>query len=99
MVATTVPSLDKPEGLSSGMHWLLAITCGMLIANLYYGQPLTNLISAALGMPNESRGLIVTLPLMGYGAGLLMLVPLGDLFENKRLILVLLGIELSVFLR
>jgi predicted MFS family arabinose efflux permease len=81
-----------PE-LPSMLRWLLAITCGMLIANVYFGQPLTGLISAALGMPRESAGLIVTLPLIGYGVGLLTLVPLGDLIENRRLILVLIAVE------
>ena len=80
------------------MLWLLAVACGMLIANVYFGQPLTGLISAALGMPRASTGLLVTLPLIGYGTGLLLLVPLGDLFENRRLILVLVAIEVACLL-
>jgi predicted MFS family arabinose efflux permease len=86
---------DKPEAdrLSPAMLWLLSLTCGMLIANVYFGQPLTGLISASLGMPKESAGLIVTLPLIGYGIGLLLLVPLGDLFENRGLILGLIVVE------
>lgn len=78
---------------STGMQWLLSIGCGLLIANVYYAQPLTGLIAAALGMPGASAGLLVTLPLVGYGAGLLMVVPLADLVENKRLVLTLVGLE------
>jgi predicted MFS family arabinose efflux permease len=78
---------------SPGLQWLFGTACGLLVANLYYAQPLTGLISASLGMPPESRGLIVTLPLSGYGVGLLMVVPLGDLIENRRLTLTLVGLE------
>lgn len=95
-------AVGLPEGgadhLSSAMQWLLAVACGMLVANIYFGQPLTGLVSAALGMPRASTGLIVTLPLIGYGTGLLMLVPLGDLIENRRLILVLVAIEIACLL-
>ncbi len=65
----------------------------MLVANLYYAQPLTGVISHALGMPAHSAGLIVTLPLTGYAIGLLMIVPLGDLFENRKLVLTLIAVE------
>lgn len=78
---------------SAGMQWLLGTACGLLIANVYYAQPLTGLITAALGLPGSSAGLLVTLPLMGYGTGLLMVVPLADLVENKRLVLTLVAIE------
>jgi predicted MFS family arabinose efflux permease len=44
-------------------------------------------------MPRGSSGLLVTLPLIGYGVGLLFVVPLGDLIENRRLVLMLLGLE------
>jgi predicted MFS family arabinose efflux permease len=73
---------------------VLAAACGMVAANVYYAQPLTGLISAAFGMPRESTGLFVTLPLAGYGIGLLTIVPLGDLFENRRLALALVGAEM-----
>jgi predicted MFS family arabinose efflux permease len=76
-----------------GMQLLLATACGILIASLYYAQPLTGLIAESLGMPARSAGLLVTVPLLGYGVGLLFLVPLGDVFENRRLVLTLVGIE------
>jgi predicted MFS family arabinose efflux permease len=89
------PAINR---LSPAMLWLLAVACGMLIANVYFGQPLTGPISVALGMPSATTGLIVTLPLIGYGTGLLMLVPLGDVFENRRLILVLVSVEVGCLL-
>jgi len=80
-------------GFSLGIQWLLGTACGALIANLYYAQPLTGLIASSLGMPSATGGLLVTLPLIGYGAGLLLIVPLGDLVENRSLVLTLVGLE------
>ena len=76
------------------IQMMLAAACGMIVANTYYAQPLTGLISATFGMPRASTGLLVTLPLAGYGIGLLTIVPLGDLFENRRLALTLIGAEM-----
>lgn len=65
---------------------LLAGAAGIIVANLYYAQPLVGPIGAALGMPPAAAGLIVTLTQIGYTLGLLFIVPLGDLVENRRLI-------------
>jgi len=77
----------EPKAMSSAMMFLLAAACGLIAANLYYAQPLIGPISASLGLSPGARGLIVTLTQIGYGLGLLLIVPLGDLFENRRLIL------------
>lgn len=72
--------------ISSGMTMLLAAAAGIIVANLYYAQPLVGPIGAALGMPPGAAGLVVTLTQIGYCLGLLFIVPLGDLLENRRLI-------------
>lgn len=82
------PTSPPPAALS----FLLAASCGLIVANLYYAQPLAGPIGAALGLSAAATGLIVTLTQIGYGAGLLLLVPLGDLMENRRLVLGLIGI-------
>ncbi|MDO9405213.1 MAG: MFS transporter [Polaromonas sp.] len=82
-----------PAALPTWMTLLLATACGLLVANLYYAQPLAGPIAAALGMPPQLAGLVVTLTQLGYGAGLLLIVPLGDLVENRRLVLTLLVVE------
>ncbi|QJE02198.1 MFS transporter [Massilia forsythiae] len=71
---------------------LIAAACGLIVANIYYAQPLVGPIRAAIGLPAEAAGLIVTLTQLGYGAGLLLAVPLGDLVENRRLVLGLMGV-------
>lgn len=64
---------------------VLATACGVIVANLYYGQPLVGPISAATHLSPGAAGLIVTLTQIGYGLGLLFIVPLSDLVENRRL--------------
>lgn len=78
--------------LNSGLATLLAVACGLIAANLYYAQPLAGPIAQSLGLSPASSGLIVTMTQAGYGIGLLLIVPLGDLFENRRLVLCMLSI-------
>jgi len=73
--------------LSAWMTVFLVAACGLLAANIYYAQPLLSLIGESLGLPRAATGLIVTMTQIGYGAGLLLIAPLGDLFENRRLTL------------
>lgn len=76
--------------LSPGMTWLLAVAVGVVVANLYYAQPLVGPIAAATGLAAGAAGLIVTLTQVGYCLGLLFIVPLGDMLENRRLAITLL---------
>ncbi|WP_394780539.1 MFS transporter [Undibacterium sp.] len=77
---------DTGSDISPAMVWLLAIASGLIVANLYYAQTLVGPISAATGLSLEAAGLIVTFTQIGYTVGLLFIVPLGDLLENRRLI-------------
>lgn len=79
-------TINTQARISSGMTMLLAASAGIIVANLYYAQPLVGPIGAALGMPPGATGLVVTLTQIGYCLGLLFIVPLGDLVENRRLI-------------
>jgi len=79
------PSKHGPD-ISPGMVRLLATSAGLIVANLYYAQTLVGPISAATGLSPEAAGLIVTLTQVGYALGLLFIVPLGDLLENRKLV-------------
>ena len=87
----TAPLLVKggPHQISAGLTFLFALACGVIVANIYYPQPLAGPICASLGLPEWAAGLIVTMSQVGYGLGLLLLVPLGDIFENRRLVVTL----------
>ncbi|RFB75683.1 MFS transporter [Methylovirgula sp. 4M-Z18] len=65
----------------------LAIATGAIVANLYYAQPLVAKIAPEIGIGPNLAGLIVSLTQIGYGLGLILLVPLADLIENRILTL------------
>jgi predicted MFS family arabinose efflux permease len=71
---------------------LIAVACGLIVANIYYVQPLAGPIGAELGLSATVTGLVVTLTQIGFGIGLVFIVPLGDLVENKRLVLSAIGL-------
>jgi predicted MFS family arabinose efflux permease len=86
----TLSGSVKPAHAPAWLPLLFAIACGLIVANLYYGQPLIGPIAADLGMSPAAAGLLVTLTQIGYGLGLLFIVPLGDILENRKLVLTLL---------
>jgi predicted MFS family arabinose efflux permease len=64
---------------------VLAFACGASVANLYYAQPLLGLIRGTFGVSAGTSALVVTVTQVGYALGLALLLPLGDLLENRRL--------------
>lgn len=76
-----------PHGLSPALVLLFAFCCGAIVANLYYAQPIIELIAPAVGLSMQQASLIVSLTQIGYAVGLLFLVPLADLLESRRLML------------
>lgn len=72
--------------MSTRLNILLAMACGLILANLYYAQPIISVIGNDLHMDTSSSGLILTLVQLGYCTGVLLLVPLGDMLESRRLI-------------
>ena len=78
---------------------VLAFACGASVANLYYAQPLLIPIGRSFGVSTGTAALIVTLTQVGYAIGLALLLPLGDLRENRALAsrtLVLTAVALAV---
>lgn len=92
-------SLTKEsKGISRWMMLLLASACGLIVANLYYAQTLVGPIGAAMGLSSAVAGLIVTLTQIGYVAGLLFIVPLSDIIENRRLAVIALAVVVCALL-
>lgn len=75
--------------LSRWLILLLAVVVGASVANLYYAQPLLHDIAHDVGVSDSTAGLLVTGSQLGYAVGLGLLVPLGDLLERRRLVVVL----------
>ncbi|NHO33350.1 MFS transporter [Acetobacter fallax] len=84
----TGPDL-RPGHLSPAMTLIFALVCGVTVANIYYAQSLVGPIAHDLRIKPEWAGAIITLTQLGYGSGLFFLVSLGDIIENRRLILML----------
>ena len=74
------------QGLSSALILLMSVATGLAVASNYYAQPLLDTIARAFDLSASSAGFIVTAAQLGYAAGLLFLVPLGDMFERRMLI-------------
>jgi predicted MFS family arabinose efflux permease len=72
--------------LPRGMVVLFAVACGLSVANIYYAQPLLDTMAHDLGIAPAVIGIVVTLTQVGYGIGLIFIVPLGDLLDRRRLI-------------
>lgn len=79
--------LKENGGLPAHILWTLAIVAGVSVANLYYNQPLLNVIRHELGVSEFKTNLIAMITQVGYAIGLLFIVPLGDLYQRKKIIL------------
>ncbi len=75
--------------LTPGLVLLMAVATGLIVASNYYAQPLLDTIALQFKLSTNMAGFIVTTAQLGYAVGLLFLVPLGDIFERRRLILIM----------
>ncbi|MGO4574740.1 MFS transporter [Cupriavidus sp. 2TAF22] len=67
--------------------WLFALACGLSVANVYYAQPLLDAMAREFGFAEGAVGMVVTVTQAGCALALLLLVPVGDLVDRRRLIL------------
>ena len=65
----------------------MTIGSGLVVANIYYNQPLLGRIAQTFAVTEAQAGTIAMLTQVGYASGLLFIVPLGDMLRRKRLIL------------
>ncbi|MGD9425692.1 MFS transporter [Pantoea sp. NSTU24] len=74
------------QGLTPALVMLMSVATGLCVASNYYVQPLLNTIAQQFDLSVSLAGFIVTTAQLGYACGLLLLVPLGDRFERRSLI-------------
>ncbi|WP_246327166.1 MFS transporter [Burkholderia guangdongensis] len=79
--------MQENTRLTRGMAALFALACGVIVANVYYAQPLLATIAAAFGRPVADLGYLVTLTQLGYAGGFVLIVPLGDVVDRRALVL------------
>lgn len=77
---------------------LMAFCTGLIVANIYYCQPLVVLIAKDFNLSETVAGRITYLTQIGYALGLFLLVPLGDMFERKKQILLITGLAIFALL-
>ena len=80
--------LEENKGVPASLLWTLAIIAGVSVANLYYNQPLLNRISEDLRVSEFTANLIPMVTQIGYAAGLLFIIPLGDLYKRRNIIVI-----------
>lgn len=85
------PVAEPLETLTGPLTFLFALAVGVIIVNLSAAQPLTGPVGQSLHLSPSWSGLVAMLPQLGYAVGMLFLVPLADLFENRRLTVVTLA--------
>lgn len=83
-IDTELPKLNR------NLITLMAVTSGIAVANIYYIQPLLQQISGYYNISNANAGLLATLTQVGYALGLFLILPLADLVERKKLVLMML---------
>ncbi|MDR2146507.1 MAG: MFS transporter [Tannerella sp.] len=79
----------KNANITKTQTAVLSVAVGVCIANIYYCLPVLSVIAGDLGLRESQVGNLPVLSQLGYGLGLLLITPLGDKVERKRLILIL----------
>ncbi len=94
---------NEKKPLTTSLILLLSITCGVVVANMYYIQPIGTKVAASLSVSTSAVGILTMLTQLGYALGLLFLVPLGDVVDRPKLIIRMAALSavslLAAFLR
>jgi predicted MFS family arabinose efflux permease len=84
-----VIAAGEQEPMRKSIVWLMAISVGVVVANIYYAQPLLADIAHSFGLTVTQAGAIAMLSQVGTAVGMFLFVPLGDKFERRSLITIL----------
>ncbi|MBZ9987224.1 MFS transporter [Mesorhizobium sp. BH1-1-5] len=80
-------AVEKPKpGFPRVTALIFAIACGLSVANVYFAHPLLDAIAHDFSIDPASVGVVVTVTQIGYALGLFFIVPLGDLFDRRKLV-------------
>ncbi|MBS0341622.1 MAG: MFS transporter, partial [Proteobacteria bacterium] len=87
LVTGTAAAAERGR-LPGSLVLLLAASAGLSVASLYYSQPMLGVLGGEIGASAGTVGLVPTLTQLGYALGILLLAPLGDRFDRRRIILI-----------
>ncbi len=82
-----MPQVAHKSALTPAIKYLITIGCGVIVANLYYCQPLLGEFSRFFHVSEESASFVNICSQMGYGLGLFFIVPLGDMLARRGLLI------------
>jgi predicted MFS family arabinose efflux permease len=85
--STTPVSPPTPAVASRAKIVMMAIIAGAVITNIYCTQPILPLIKAGFGVDLTTVDLVAAAALLGFSTGLALLLPLGDRFDRRKLVL------------
>lgn len=85
--SSSTSNMKEQSSMTRAVTLLFATACGISVANIYFAQPLLDQLSEAFGINHSTIGIVITITQIFYGLGLLLLVPLGDLLNQRRLII------------
>ena len=80
-------TLLENQGFPKKLLYTLAVIAGISVANLYYNQPLLDVIREELNCSEIDTNHIALFTQIGYALGLFFIIPLGDLYSRKRITL------------
>lgn len=89
---TATPDIKKFV-LTPALLMLMAVTTGIAVASNYYAQPLLHTLALYFDISETAASFIVTVAQLSYALGLILLVPLGDIFERKRMIIIMMTLS------
>lgn len=89
---STNMKLEPNKGIPRHIILLMSAIAGLTVANLYYAQPLLEMMRADLGTNDSLANMIAVVTQVGYALGLLLIVPTGDLFSRRKIIVVCMSI-------
>lgn len=79
--------LNERQGISTSLAISFSVSAGLAVGNLYWAQPLLSVIAEDFSIPASQGSFLVTATQIGYAAGILAIVPLGDVMQRKKLLL------------
>ncbi|WP_250628365.1 MFS transporter [Pinirhizobacter soli] len=88
----SIPGAVLAPQVSRGLMLLFAVAAGLSVANVYYAQPLLDMLARDFAISRAAIGVVVTATQVGCGLALVFLVPLGDIVDRRRLMTMQLGL-------
>lgn len=84
---STAQKTAKTPELTPLTLWIMTITTGLVVANIYYNQPLLGDIAHTFNISNGKAGKVAMVTQLGYAAGMFFIAPLADMFKRKKLMI------------